>query len=158
MTAPVTPTADHSQDHGRLYGVGVGPGDPDLMTVKAVKRIGASPVVAYFAARNRVSNARRIADGAIAVGTTELRFDYPVTTETLGPEDSYEQMMLRCYDESAALVEAELLAGRDVAVLCEGDPLFYGSYMYIHNRLAGRFTATVVPGISSLTAGAAAIA
>lgn len=143
---------------GILYGVGVGPGDPDLMTIKAAKRIGAAPVVAYFAARNRPSNARRIASGLITAEHTELLFEYPVTTEHLGPDESYENMLIRCYDQSAARVEAELAAGRDVAVLCEGDPLFYGSYMYIHNRLAGRFTARVVPGISSLTAGAAAIA
>ena len=143
---------------GTLYGVGVGPGDPDLMTIKAAKRIGASPVLAYFAARNRQSNARRIASGLITADHVELLFEYPVTTERLGPEESYERMLLRCYDESAARVEAELLAGRDVAVLCEGDPLFYGSYMYIHNRLADRFATKVVPGISSLTAGAAAIA
>lgn len=143
---------------GTLYGVGVGPGDPDLMTIKAAKCIGATPVVAYFAARNRQSNARRIASGLITADHVELLFEYPVTTEHLGPEASYEQMLLRCYDESAERVEAELLAGRDVAVLCEGDPLFYGSYMYIHNRLAARFATKVVPGISSLTAGAAAIA
>ncbi|MCU1392330.1 MAG: cobI [Ilumatobacteraceae bacterium] len=143
---------------GTLYGVGVGPGDPELMTLKAARRIGAAPVVAYFAARNRPSNARRIAAELITPDHRELLFEYPVTTEHLGPEQSYEELLLRCYDESAERVEAELRAGHDVAVLCEGDPLFYGSYMYIHNRLADRFTTRVVPGISSLTAGAAAIA
>ena len=142
---------------GVLYGVGVGPGDPELMTMKAVRRIGASPVVGYFAAKTRPSNARRIADEVITAAHTELRFDYPVTTEHLDALQSYEHMLLACYDEAAARVEVELLAGRDVAVLCEGDPLFYGSYMYIHNRLAGRYTAHVIPGISSLTAGSAAI-
>jgi len=143
---------------GTLYGVGVGPGDPELMTLKAARCIANVPVVAYFAARRRPSNARRIAAGLITAGHTELLFEYPVTTEVLAAEDSYEDLLLGCYDESAARVEAELVAGRDVAVLCEGDPLFYGSYMYIHNRLAARFTTRVVPGISSLTAGAAAIA
>ena len=146
------------QPHGRLFGIGVGPGDPELMTVKAVTRIGAAPVVAFFAAKGRPSNARRTADAAITAAHTELRFDYPMTTETLGPEQSYENAMMRCYDDAAARVEAELVGGRDVAVLCEGDPLFYGSYMYVHNRLADRFETTVIPGISSLTAGAAAVA
>ena len=144
--------------NGTLYGVGVGPGDPELMTLKAANRIGAVPVVAYFSARGRPSNARRIASGLITTAHTELLFEYPVTTERLTAEQSYEAMLLQCYDDAAASVEAELVAGRDVAVLCEGDPLFYGSYMYIHNRLADRYETRVVPGISSLTAGAAAIA
>ncbi len=155
MSAPLS--AGDGMDSGNLYGVGVGPGDPELMTLKAVRRISASPVIGYFAARGRPSNARRIAEDLITEHHRELRFDYPVTVECLAPTQSYEQMLLGCYDEAAARVEEELLAGHDVAVLCEGDPLFYGSYMYLHNRLADRFTAKVIPGISSLTAGSAAI-
>ena len=145
-------------ERGRLFGVGVGPGDPELMTVKAVNRIAAAQVVAYFAAKGRRSNARTIAAAAVTTDHVDLRIEYPVTTEVLGPGNSYEALMERCYDEASAAIEAHLMAGLDVAVLCEGDPLFYGSYMYVHNRLADRFETTVIPGISSLTAGAAAVA
>ena len=143
---------------GRLFGVGVGPGDPELMTVKAVRAVQRAPVIAYFAARTRPSNARAIAAGYITDEHIELRLDYPVTTEKLDDSQSYHDLLVCFYDESAARVVAELTAGNDVVVLCEGDPMFYGSYMYLHNRLSPMFATTVIPGVSSVGAGAAAIA
>ena len=143
---------------GHLYGVGVGPGDPELMSVKAHRLISATPTVAYFAAKGRSSNARKIAEHLLTDDHHEVRIEYPVTTEVLGPHQSYEDLLIGCYDEAAGRVAERLAAGHDVVVICEGDPLFYGSYMYLHNRLAGTFAATVVPGIPSPVAGAAAIA
>lgn len=142
---------------GRVFGVGVGPGDPELVTVKALRLVRASPVVAYFAAIGRQSNARRAVACYLDAGQCELQLTYPVTTEALGPDQSYEALMGAFYDESAERVASELDAGRDVAVLCEGDPLFYGSYMYLHNRLASRYRAEVVPGVPSIMAGAATL-
>ena len=78
-----------------------------------------------------------------------------LTTETTDHPDGYDGAIAEFYDEAAAQVAAELDAGRDVAVLCEGDPFFYGSYMYLHDRLAGRYETEVIPGVSSVMAGAA---
>ena len=144
---------------GRLYGVGVGPGDPELMSVKAARVIASTRNIAYFAARGHSSIARGIAQHLLTDQHTEIRIEYPVTVE---PRDElpvpYERLLIDCYDAAAALLGAELDRGADVVVLCEGDPLFYGSYMYLHNRLADHFPTTVIPGIPSLVAGSAAIA
>lgn len=141
---------------GRLYGIGVGPGDPELLTVKAARLVSECPVVAYFRATRRESNARRIVSGHLDDATTELELVYPVTTEAV-PPDAYETLLIDFYDESAKRVAEVLESGLDVAVLCEGDPLFYGSYMYLHTRLGERYPTEVVPGVSSVLAGAAAV-
>lgn len=136
---------------GRLFGVGVGPGDPDLLTLKAARIIGAAPVVAFFAKKGRTGNARRIVEGMIGPDAQELRLDYPFTTEIPVSDPRYHAQMAAFYDAAAAAIADRLGAGTDVAVLCEGDPLFYGSYMYVHDRLADRFDTTVVPGITAMS-------
>lgn len=146
-----------SRTTGRLYGVGVGPGDPELVTLKAARLIEQVPVVAYFAAIGRDSNARRVVDVRLNGHHRELRLEYPVTTETLPPDVSYETLLVDFYDESAKRVAEVLDDGTDVVVLCEGDPFFYGSYMYLHTRLAPQFETEVVPGVPSIAAGAAVI-
>ena len=142
---------------GRCFGVGVGPGDPELITVKALKAVQGAPVVAFFAAANAVGNARQVVDGYLLPSQTEMRLQYPVTTETLSDGESYECIMSAFYHRSADLVAAHLDAGRDVAVLCEGDPFFYGSFMYIHNRLAERYPVEVIPGVPAMLAAAAVL-
>ncbi len=132
---------------GRLYGIGVGPGDPELMTLKAVRVLAAAPVVAYPAPDKGESSARKIAAAHIPAGRIEIAIRVPMRP---GPEPA------AVYDDAAKEIATHLEAGRDVAVLCEGDPLFYGSFIYLHDRLAHRFPTTVVPGVSSLTACAAA--
>ncbi|MGH9013234.1 MAG: precorrin-2 C(20)-methyltransferase [Acidimicrobiia bacterium] len=141
---------------GRCYGVGVGPGDPELMTVKAVRVIEHCGVIAYFSAARRESNARRVAQGHVRPHHTEMRFVYPVTTEAVVP-DRYETLLADLYDESAKRLAEVLDEGVDVAVLCEGDPFFFGSYMYLHTRLWDRYPTAVVPGVSSALAGAAVV-
>jgi len=132
---------------GRLFGVGVGPGDPELLTLKAARVIGAAPVIAYLAADDRPSTARGIAAAAIPASATEIAIRVPMRPgEAPGA----------IYDAAAAEIAAHLDGGRDVAVLCEGDPFFYGSFIYLHERLGGRYPTSVVPGITSLTACAAA--
>ena len=140
---------------GRLYGIGVGPGDPELLTLKAHRLLQGCPVVAHFAAAGRTGNAWAVVASLCGDGQRVLRLEYPVTTEPTDAAD-YERLLGAFYDESAAQLETELRAGSDVAVVCEGDPLFYGSYMYLHERLAGRFPTTVVPGVTSFSAAAAA--
>jgi len=140
---------------GHLYGVGVGPGDPELMTLKAERTIAACPVVAHFAARGRPGNAWTIVEQIVTGEQTVMRLEYPVTTEAV-ERDHYEDLIARFYDRSAAEIAAQLDEGHDVAVVCEGDPFFYGSYMYVHQRLADRYATTVIPGVTSFSAATAA--
>ena len=138
------------QARGRLLGLGVGPGDPELITVKALRLLRESPVVAYFVAKGKRGNAFGIIEGHLQEAQTLLPLVYPVTTEALPAPLSYEQVISDFYDEASLEVAAHLDAGRDVAVICEGDPFFYGSYMYLHDRLAERYEAQVVPGVCSM--------
>ena len=140
---------------GRLFGVGVGPGDPELVTLKAQRIIVAADVVAYPVARHGRSVARRIAAPYLRADQTEIAMGYPVTTERTDHPGGYDAALQEFYDDAAAGLAAHLDAGRDVAVLCEGDPFFYGSYMYLHERLAGRYRTEVVPGVTSFSAAAA---
>lgn len=136
---------------GRLIGVGTGPGDPELLTVKAVKALESADVLAYFAKEGRRGNGRAIVDGLVKSGIVELPLYYPVTVEIDKDHDDYKSSITAFYDASARAVAAHLEAGRTVAVLSEGDPLFYGSYMHLHVRLAGRFRADVIPGITAMS-------
>lgn len=137
---------------GTLLGIGMGPGDPELMTLKAARLVAAAPVVAFFTKRGRPGLARQIAEGRIARDAEELRFDYPFTVERPADDPVYRQEMAAFYDDSAGAVAERLDSGRDVAVLCEGDPFFYGSFMYLFDRLADRYPAEVVPGITGMSA------
>jgi len=140
---------------GRLFGVGVGPGDPELMTVKARQVIAAADVISYPNAQHGRSVARRIAACCLRADHIELPLAFPVTTEMTDHPGGYEAALGEFYDEAAAALAAHLDAGRDVAVLCEGDPFFYGSYMYLHERLAGRYETSVIPGVTGFSAAAA---
>jgi precorrin-2/cobalt-factor-2 C20-methyltransferase len=137
---------------GILYGIGMGPGDPDLLTLKAARLIAAAPVIAFFAKRGRIGHAREIAAGQVAAGTEELRLEYPFTVERAVSDPAYIPDMAAFYDGCAALVAARLDAGASVAVLCEGDPFFYGSFMYLFDRLADRYASEIVPGITGMSA------
>jgi precorrin-2/cobalt-factor-2 C20-methyltransferase len=134
---------------GVLYGLGVGPGDPELLTLKAVRLIQAAPVVAYPAPLEGESMARRIAAPHIPDGKIEIPIRMPMVQARFPAQE--------VYDRAAEEIGAHLSAGRDVAVLCEGDPFFYGSFMYLFGRLAeeGGARVEVVPGVSALTATAA---
>ncbi|MFE6893884.1 precorrin-2 C(20)-methyltransferase [Streptomyces sp. NPDC057694] len=140
---------------GRLYGVGLGPGDPELLTVAAVKAIGEADVVAYHCARHGRSIARSIAAPYLREGQIEERLMYPLTVETTDHPGGYRGALDDFYAEAAATLAAHLDAGRTVAVLAEGDPFFYGSYQHMHKRLADRYDTTVIPGVTSISAAAA---
>ncbi|HEV7772282.1 MAG TPA: precorrin-3B C(17)-methyltransferase [Conexibacter sp.] len=141
---------------GRLYGVGVGPGDPELLTHKAARAIADADVIAYPSARHGKSVARRIAAPYLREDHVEVLLRFPVTTELTTHPGGYDAALHEFYDEASAELAEHLDAGRDVAILCEGDPLFYGSYMYFHERLAPRYATTVIPGVTAFSAAAAA--
>lgn len=135
---------------GRLYGVGLGPGDPDLVTVKAARLIETTPVIAYFAKEGRRGHARAIVDQWIQQGVLEVPLYYPVTTEIAFSDPAYVAQLAGFYERSAASIAGHLEAGRDVAVLSEGDPLFYGSFMHLYVRLRDRFPTSIVPGVAGM--------
>ena len=136
---------------GKLFGVGTGPGDPELLTLKAVRAIAAADVVAYFAKRGNASNARAIASVHFRPDQIEEALDYPVTTEIDRRENGYKTQIAAFYSEAATRLAAHLDAGRNVVVLSEGDPLFYGSYMHLHLRLAPSYDTEVIPGITAMS-------
>ena len=131
----------------QVYGLGVGPGDPELLTLKALRLLRAAPVIAYPAPETGDSFARTIAAPHLPGGQKEIAIRMPLGDGSFPKAD--------IYDRAARDILAEIHAGRDVAVLCEGDPFFYGSFMYLHARLARECDVTVVPGVSSLMACAA---
>lgn len=133
---------------GTLYGVGLGPGDPDLLTVKAHRLISNAAVIAYPTLAGGDSFARSIAADVIADDAVEIVMDVPMTTER--------EPAQKAYDIGASEIADHLRAGRDVVCLCEGDPFFYGSFMYLFARLSDAFDIEVVPGVTSMTACAAA--
>jgi precorrin-2/cobalt-factor-2 C20-methyltransferase len=135
---------------GRLIGVGVGPGDPGLLTLNAIEALKAADVVAYFAKAGNESNARAIVVDHID-GAEELPLLYPVTTEIPKEHAGYRDAIRDFYDVSAAAVASHLDDGRTVAVLSEGDPLFYGSYMHIHVRLSDRYPTEVIAGVTGMS-------
>ncbi|MCZ6860151.1 MAG: precorrin-2 C(20)-methyltransferase [Alphaproteobacteria bacterium] len=136
---------------GTLYGVGVGPGDPELMTLKAVRIIGAGDVVAYFSKRGKAGNSRTIADKHIRPTAEQIRLEYPYTTEIPVSDPRYTAALDKFYDDSANRIDERLRRGQNVVVLCEGDPFFYGSFMHLYDRLNGEHETEVVPGITSMS-------
>lgn len=141
---------------GKLWGVGLGPGDSELMTVKAARAISTADVIAYHCARHGNSIARSVAEPYLHDGQTEERLMYPVTTETTDHPGGYQGALDDFYAESAERLAGHLRAGRDVVLLAEGDPLFYSSYMHMHKRLAPHFETEIVPGVTSVSAASAA--
>jgi precorrin-2/cobalt-factor-2 C20-methyltransferase len=136
---------------GRLYGVGTGPGDPELLTLKAVRALREADVLAHFAKRGNNGNARKIIEAHLRPDIIELPLLYPVTTEIGKDHDDYKSAISDFYEQAADAIEKHLAAGRTVAVLSEGDPLFYGSYMHLHVRLAHRFPTEVIPGVTAMS-------
>ncbi len=141
---------------GRLFGLGVGPGDPELITLKALRLLKSAPVVAYHAAKGKKGNALAIVEEYLSPEQVLVPLIYPVTTEKLPAHMDYEQIVSDFYGEITGTIASHLDSGQDVAVIAEGDPFFYGSFMYIHDRLAERYETQVVPGVCSVL-GASAV-
>jgi len=136
---------------GKLIGVGVGPGDQELVTLKAARTLSEAEAVAFFAKRGEAGHARRIAAPHLRGGVTELPLIFPVTTEIPKCSAGYRDALCAFYDDAAEKIAQQLETGRNVVVLCEGDPLFYGSYMHVHARLTPRFSAEIVAGVTGMS-------
>lgn len=134
---------------GKLYGIGLGPGDPELMTLKAHRLITSAQVIAYPSLEGGDSFARSIAAEYIPNTAHEIIVKIPMSVER-GPAQA-------AYDEGAKQISEQLRIGKDVVVLCEGDPFFYGSFMYLFSRLSDEFETEVVPGVTSVTTCAAMV-
>ncbi|WP_212524214.1 precorrin-2 C(20)-methyltransferase [Actibacterium sp. MT2.3-13A] len=135
---------------GKVIGVGLGPGDPDLMSLRADRLIRNARQVAYFRKDGRAGQARRIVEDLIAPQAAEHAMEYPVTTEIPFTDPEYNRLLGAFYDGWARRL-ADLAAREEVVVLCEGDPFFYGSFMHLHSRLQGRVPVEVVPGITGMS-------
>jgi len=151
MSASIDPAANAAMRAGKLIGVGVGPGDPELMTLKAMRALAAADVIVHFAKAGQASHSRAIVAQHLRANVVELPLYYPVTTELPACSDGYRNALQNFYEAAAAQIAALLDAGRSVAVICEGDPLFYGSYMHLHARLAPRYPAEIVAGVTGMS-------
>ncbi|GAC1341633.1 MAG: precorrin-2 C(20)-methyltransferase [Beijerinckiaceae bacterium] len=136
---------------GTLHGIGVGPGDPELMTLRAVRLISEARVVAYFAKKGHRGHARTIVDRWIEPAREEMPLYYPMTTEVHFGEAAYRREVGAFYDSAAEAIACRLDQGADIALLCEGDPLFYGSFMHVFERLKESCRISVCPGVTGMS-------
>jgi precorrin-2/cobalt-factor-2 C20-methyltransferase len=136
---------------GTLFGVGVGPGDPELITLKAVKVLRAVRTVAHFRKRKAAGHALTIARPHLAAGVQELALEYPVTTEIHFAAKAYVDAISGFYATASDSIRLLLEEGQDVALLCEGDHFFYGSFLHMYERLRGLVPIVVVPGVTGMS-------
>jgi precorrin-2/cobalt-factor-2 C20-methyltransferase len=134
---------------GRIICCGLGPGDPDLISVRADREVRAATHVAYFRKKGRPGQARAIVEGMLRVDVHEHPMEYPVTTELAFNSEEYARQLASFHDEWADRL-VELARTTDVVVLCEGDPFFYGSFMHLYTRLQGRAEVEVIAGIPGM--------
>ena len=133
--------------------VGLGPGDPELVTVKAARLLESARTIVFFAKRGAAGHARTIADDYLAPGVEEIRLDYPFTTEIPVGDPAYRSGIDDFHDGAAAGLAARLAEGTELLLLCEGDPFFYGSAMHLADRVAARgHVVRVVPGVTAMSA------
>lgn len=137
---------------GTVWGVGLGPGDPELMSVRADRLLRGARHVAFFRKAGRRGQARRIVEGMLRDDVVEIAMEYPVTTEIPLADPRYNRLLSAFYASCAARLRALSEAGHDVVVLAEGDPFFYGSFMHLHARLHGQVPLKVVPAIPGMAA------
>jgi precorrin-2/cobalt-factor-2 C20-methyltransferase len=136
---------------GTVYGVGLGSGDVDLLSVRADRLVRNAKIIAYFRKAGKKGQARRLADPLIPADALEIPMEYPVTTEIPLDDPRYNEVLSQFYEDSCAILRTHLDAGHDIVVLCEGDPFFYGSFMHLHSRLMADYNVEVVPAITGMS-------
>lgn len=137
---------------GRLVGVGLGPGDPDLMSVRARRTLAEADRIAYFHKSGRIGHARTLVQGLLKQNMPEFAMTYPVTTEIPVTDPRYNTLLAEFYSQCCTQIQHWVSAGETVAVLCEGDPFFYGSFMHLYRRLHEQLPTEVIPGITGMSA------
>lgn len=137
---------------GTIHGVGVGPGDPDLMSVRADRLVREARHVAFFRKAGRAGHARKIVDGILREDAVEFAMEYPVTTEIPLNDPRYNTLLAAFYADCTSHLRALVNAGENVVVLCEGDPFFYGSFMHLYERLQDQVRIEIVPAITGMSA------
>lgn len=135
---------------GKIICAGLGPGAPDLLSVRADRVIRSARHIAYFHKAGHRGQARQIVDGMLMPDAIEYPMEYPVTTELPVASVAYRHALAEFYDRWADRL-ADLACKHEVVVLCEGDPFFYGSFMHLHIRLQDRAAIEVIPGITGMT-------
>jgi len=135
---------------GKVICAGLGPGDPDLMSLRSYRAIQGARHIAYFRKAGYEGQARRLVNGMMPEGAAEYPMEYPVTTEIHFSDPEYNRVMAAFYDDWADRL-AEMAQSDDIVVLCEGDPFLYGSFMHLHTRLAGRAVVEIIPGITGMS-------
>lgn len=138
--------------NGTIWGVGLGPGDPELMSVKADRLLRQASHVAFFRKAGRTGQARQILGTMLRSDVVEIAMEYPVTTEIPLTDPRYNQILSAFYTESAERLRALSRKGLDVIIVSEGDPFFYGSFMHLYTRLRDDCPIEVVPAITGMSA------
>jgi precorrin-2/cobalt-factor-2 C20-methyltransferase len=136
---------------GTIYGVGLGPGDPELLSVRADRLVRGARHVAYFRKAGRQGQARAIVEGMLRPDAIEFAMEYPVTTEISLDDPGYNCALRPFYETCCAHLRGVAEAGEPVIVLCEGDPFFYGSFMHLYTRLRDHLPVVVVPAITGMS-------
>lgn len=137
---------------GTIYGVGLGPGDPELMSVRADRLVRNATHIAYFRKAGRPGRSRTIVEGMLRPDVVEIAMEYPVTTEIPLDDPAYAESLAGFYEEVAEQIRKTARTGADIVVLCEGDPFFYGSFMHLYTRVRDHVPVQVVPAITGMSA------
>lgn len=137
---------------GTIYGVGLGPGDPELMSVRADRLVRNATHIAYFRKAGRPGRSRTIVEGMLRPDVVEIAMEYPVTTEIPLDDPAYAESLAGFYEEVAEDIRKTARTGADIVVLCEGDPFFYGSFMHLYTRVKDHLPVQVVPAITGMSA------
>lgn len=137
---------------GKIYGVGVGPGAVDLLSVRADKLVREAKYIAFFRKAGRAGHARQIASTLLSKDVIELAMEYPITTEIPLSDQRYSEVLSEFYKKYSNMIISLSQTGIDLVILCEGDPFFYGSFMHIYSRVKDKCPVEVVPAITGMSA------
>ena len=137
---------------GKIYGVGVGPGAVDLLSVRADKLVREAKYIAFFRKAGRAGHARQIASTLLSKDVIELAMEYPITTEISLSDQRYSEVLSEFYKKYSNKIISLSQPGKDLVILCEGDPFFYGSFMHIYSRVKDKCPVEVVPAITGMSA------